>query len=95
VETVLSRINDAGDVSGAYSTVQLTFDELLGDNPITPRTTPRSDVYDFVLFNNGSFTSFLVPLGLGGLPLGINARGNVVGVYDDAAGSHGFLGSRQ
>lgn len=90
-EATVNRIDDAGDVTGAYSTVQLTFGQFLGDTPLSPGTT----VYDFVFWNNGTFTSFDTMLGVGGIPLGINPRGTVVGVYEDHAGDQGFIGTVQ
>jgi len=90
LEATVSRINDAGDVTGAYTTVQLTFGKFLGDTPFPPGTA----VYGFVLWNNGTFTSFDIPLGVGGTPLGINPRGTIVGVYEDDSGDdHGFIGT--
>jgi len=89
-ETIVNRIDDAGDLTGAYSTVQLTFAKFLGDTELSPGTT----AYDFVLWNNGTFTSFETMLGVGGIPLGINPRGTVVGFYEDDAGDdHGFIGT--
>jgi len=91
-EANVSRIDDAGDVTGAYSTAQFALAGFLKDTPLAP---PGTTFYGFVLWNNGDFTSFDITLGVGGgVPLGINPRGTVVGVYEDDTGDdHGFIGT--
>ena len=89
--TLIFRNNDAGDVAGLYTSATITFGILLKDTPAP------SGVADFVLFNNGNFASFDVVIGgvdVGGLILGLNPRGDIVGVYTDATGDHGFIGTK-
>jgi uncharacterized membrane protein len=43
------------------------------------------------LFDNGAFTRIDVPGALTTLPLGINNRGQIAGVYADEVTGHGFL----
>ena len=92
LEATVNRIDDAGDVTGAYTTVQFDLAGFLKDTPLAP---PGTTFYGFVRWNNGDFTSFDIMLGVGGgVPLGINPRGTVVGVYEDDAGDdHGFIGT--
>lgn len=89
--TFVFRSNDAGDMAGVYATGTATLGELLKDTPAP------SGVPNFVLLTNGSFTSFDVIIGglnVEGTTLGINPRGNIVGVYTDTIGDHGFFGVR-
>jgi probable HAF family extracellular repeat protein len=47
------------------------------------------------LLEDGEFTPIAVPNAIGTLALGINERGQIVGVYDDKQGrSHGFVYER-
>jgi hypothetical protein len=85
--TLLFRIGDSGDITGSYTAAVVTV-EILSDN-----LPPGSPVIGFVLFRNGTFTSLDIPYP-NASTRGINPRGDVVGVYTDAQGDHGFLGSR-
>ena len=85
--TLLFRISDSGDITGLYTDAVVTV-EILSDN-----IPPSSPVISFVSFQNGTFTSLDIPHPNASIR-GINPRGDVVGVYTDAQGDHGFLGSR-
>ena len=85
--TLLFRIGDSGDITGLWTAAEVTF-EILSDN-----IPPSSPVISFVLFQNGTFTSLNIPYP-DASTRGINPRGDVVGVYTDAQGDHGFIGSR-
>jgi hypothetical protein len=85
--TLLFRIGDSGDITGLYTAATGTI-EMLSDN--IPPTLP---VISFVSLQNGTFTSLNIPYP-NPSTRGINPSGDVVGVYTDAQGDHGFLGSR-
>lgn len=85
--TLLFRIGDSGDVTGLYTAAEVTI-QILSDN-----IPPDRPVISFVSFQNGTFTSLNIPYP-NASTRGINPRGDVVGVYTDAQGDHGFLGSR-
>jgi probable HAF family extracellular repeat protein len=75
--TFASRVNDVGQIVGAYS-----------DEPNVPALKAP---HGFLL-DNGAFTKIDVPGASETRPLGINNPGQVVGEYvDDAGTSHGFL----
>src|SRR5262249_15696487 len=91
--TLLAKINDAGEIVGTYRTNTLTARALGGDNPVSS----PGDIHNFVLSGTGTFTTIdltAIPGSLGGLPLGVNPRGSIVGVYNDGAHEHGFIGTR-
>jgi len=85
--TLLFRIADSGDITGLYTAAVVTS-EILSDN-----IPPNSPVISFVSFRNGTFTSLNIPYP-DSSTRGINPQGDVVGVYTDVHGDHGFLGSR-
>jgi hypothetical protein len=85
--TVLFRIGDSGDITGLYTAAAVTI-EILSDN-----IPPSSPVISFVLFQNGTLTSLNIPYP-NPSTRGINPGGDVVGVYTDAQGDHGFVGFR-
>lgn len=92
-DTVVTGINDAGDITGVYVAAQLTLGDLPSDAPIPPATVATA--HYFVMWNNGSFTSFAPPFGAGGGPHGINPRGSLTGHYEDGSGNdHGFFATR-
>jgi hypothetical protein len=74
-------INDAGDIVGGDSNASLSAADLGGDSVVPS--------HNFILRGNGSFTSFDVSIvgitTLGGSALGIDDRGDVVGVDSDGA----------
>jgi hypothetical protein len=91
--TLVEKINDAGEIVGTYLTNTLTAGDLGGDNIVSA----PGDIHNFMLSGTGSFTPFdltSIPGSLGGLPLGVNSRGSIVGVYSDGAHDHGFVGTR-
>lgn len=92
METIVNRISDAGDVIGVYTTAQSTLGVLLGDTPVPPGIGAY-----FVLSNSGVFTSIPSPFGSNAGrqgPLGINPRGDLVGVYTGGTGDHGFIATK-
>ena len=83
----VTRINDAGDVVGDYTPSSVTIGRVLGDTVTL--------LHNFIIRGNGNFTSFDVSIGgktPTSVPLGINAAGEIVGLYQDAGGDHGFFG---
>lgn len=71
-------------------------DDSGSDSPPSP-TPPTGSTLggQGYLLEDGEFTSITAPQATGTLPLGINDRGQIVGVYDDRQGrSHGFLFER-
>jgi hypothetical protein len=92
-DTSVTGMNDAGDVTGVFVAAQLTAGDLPGDAPIPPETV-ATDRY-FVIWNDGSFTSFAPPYGAGGGPHDLNPRGSLTGNYEDGSGNdHGFLATK-
>src|SRR5262249_19208472 len=92
-DTGANATNDAGDILGLYSTVAITINDLLSDSFIFPGHGFLSNS------NNGTFTIIDVSLPgvtvLGQNVLGVNARGDIVGVYlDGSFAEHGFLATR-
>jgi hypothetical protein len=79
--TLVTGINERGDVVGTYSTVG-SEDLLVG--------APRSFV-----FRNGVYRDITVPDAMGTGVNGIDNRGRVAGTYADASGTlHGFVSTR-
>jgi probable HAF family extracellular repeat protein len=77
VATLAARVNDQGQIVGAYSKV--------------PNTPVFSLSHGF-LMHNGVFTSIDFPGARRTQPFGINNLGHIVGEYSDQGGrSHGFL----
>ena len=76
--TVAQGINNAGTIVGLY--------HMVGDPPQT--------THGFVL-SKGVFTTIDVPGATDGTTaiFSINAKGEIVGIYSDDAGQHGFLGT--
>jgi probable HAF family extracellular repeat protein len=75
--TFAARINDRGDIVGAYS---------------EESNTPALSLPHGFLLQDGAFTKIEVPGARRTQPFGINNLGQIVGEYVDAAGrSHGFL----
>ena len=92
LETVVTRISDAGDIIGVYATVQTTLGQILGDSSIPAGV---AGTY-FVLSADGTFNAVPSPFAVPGqqAPLGINPRSTLVGFYTDANGDHGFIATR-
>jgi len=91
--TIVNRISDAGDITGVYVTSQVTLGALLGDTPDALRS---SDGAYFVLSNSGAFSTIPPPANAVGKqgPLGINPRGDLVGVYNDGTQDHAFIATK-
>jgi hypothetical protein len=85
----LARINDAGATVGGYGDIPVTAAQFSAESPIVAGS------HSFVVSSDGSFTSFDVLFnGNLGDVLGVNARGTIVGVWNDGAHDHGFIGTR-
>ena len=85
--TVVSGMNDAGDIAGTYFSSPVNVTDFSGEG--IPGTA-------YFLSSTGSLTQVEVP---GAFPLatsalGINPRGNVIGEYIDANGEHGFVATK-
>jgi len=84
----IARINDAGALVGGWATRSITAAEFSADSPIV------SGAHSFIVSPDGAFTSFDVLIdGYPGDVLGVNARGTIVGVWNDGH-DHGFIGTR-
>jgi uncharacterized membrane protein len=76
----IGGLNPRGDIVGGYC-------------PVEPCTVQNRRGF---LLSGGEFTSIEFPGATRTIPLGINARGEMVGVYADTSGKvHGFLWSKQ
>jgi probable HAF family extracellular repeat protein len=81
----LVRINPRGDIVGSYCDA----------GGAVPCSRTAGHVRGFQLSNEGEFTSFDFPDGIGTTGNGINPRGDIVGGYIDQSGrTHGFLFSK-
>ena len=91
-ETVVTRISDAGDIIGVYSTVQTTLGQVFGDSAIPAGV---AGAY-FVRSADGTFNTVPSPFAVPGQqgPLGINPRSTLVGFYTDGTGDHGFIATK-
>ena len=77
--TLASAVNARGDVVGGYGTNQAG---TVG-TPVSPR--------GFLRTRDGEFLSLSVQGASSTQVLGINAIGDIVGLYTDATGAHGFV----
>ncbi len=85
----IARINDAGSLVGGWAAIPITAAQFSAEAPII------AGAHSFVISPDGAFTSFDVLIG--GYPgdvLGVNARGTIVGVWNDGVQDHGFIGTR-
>ncbi len=85
----VARINDAAALVGGYAARLITAAEFSAESPIVAGS------HSYMISPDGAFTSFDVVFnGYLGDVLGVNARGTIVGVWNDGQHDHGFIGTR-
>ena len=89
--TNATKINNRGQIVGVYSDTSPD----LGDRPDSDPTAPTFKLRGFLLDRHGRFTRLDFPGSRSSQARSINDRGQVVGEYQDTAGSyHGYVWER-